>query len=84
MSPAAGLPDAADGLTRAERVVLTTLHDTLKETGRELIPTAMLYGRVVERLDMSQDELQAIRSLGPEHAVLGKLTGSTPDVRCTQ
>ena len=54
------LPDARDGLTRAERIVLFTLHEIQKERGDRNVPTAMLYGRVVERIDMSVDELQRI------------------------
>ena len=54
------LPDVRDGLTRAERIVLTTLHELQRERGDRDVPTAMLYGAVVERLDMSVDELQRI------------------------
>lgn len=54
------LPDARDGLTRAERVVLATLHELQRERGGRNVPTAMLYGAVVERLDMSVHELQRI------------------------
>ncbi|HET6585189.1 MAG TPA: hypothetical protein VFG69_17145 [Nannocystaceae bacterium] len=58
MSDYDGLPDARDGLTRKERIVLFTLHEVQKERGDRNVPTAMLYGRVVERIDMSVDELQ--------------------------
>ncbi|GAA3975352.1 hypothetical protein [Allohahella marinimesophila] len=54
------IPDARDGLTLAERVVLTVLNDTQRELQGRNVPTLMLYGRVVEVLDMSQDEFQAI------------------------
>lgn len=54
------LPDVRDGLTRRERVVLYCLHQTQKELGGRNVPTAMLYGRVVEHIDMSVDELQSI------------------------
>ena len=54
------LPDVRDGLTRRERVVLYVLHETQKELGGRNVPTAMLYGRVLERLDMSVEELQGI------------------------
>ena len=54
------IPDARDGLTRKERVVLYVLNELQKELGRERAPTAMLYGRVVEHIDMSVEELQAI------------------------
>jgi hypothetical protein len=59
------LPDVRDGLTRAERIVLHTLHALQAERGGASVPTPMLYGRVLERLDLSVDELQAIlRRLG--------------------
>ena len=52
------LPDARDGLTRLERVILWQLRETQKELGRDSVPTAMLYGRVVEHIDVSVDEFQ--------------------------
>jgi len=60
------IPDVRDGLTRKERVVLWVLMKTEEELGGRNVSTAMLYGRVVEHVDMSVDELQAI---------LGRLTG---------
>ncbi len=54
------VPDVRDGLTRAERVVLWVLGETQKELGGRNVPTAMLYGRVVEHIDISVDELQRI------------------------
>jgi hypothetical protein len=54
------LPDARDGLTRKERVVLWVLSETQKEWGDRSVPTGTLYGRVVEHADMSVDELQRI------------------------
>lgn len=54
------LPDVRDGLTRKERVVLWVLGETQKELRGRNVPTAMLYGRVVEHVDMSVDELQRI------------------------
>ena len=54
------LPDVRDGLTRKERVVLWLLGVIQKERGGRNVPTPMLYGRVVEHVDMSVDELQAI------------------------
>jgi hypothetical protein len=56
----AELPDVRDGLTRAERIVLTVLREIQAERGGRNVPTAMLYGRVVERIDMSVPELQRI------------------------
>jgi len=55
-----GLPDVRDGLTHVERVVLHVLRETQEERGGRPVPTAMLYGRVVEHVDMSVDELQTI------------------------
>ena len=60
MSALDGLPDARDGLTRKERVVLFTLQALQAERGDRFVPTAMLYGRVVERYDMSIAEMQSI------------------------
>lgn len=54
------LPDVRDGLTRKERIVLFCLHQAEKERPGRNVPTAMLYGRVVEYVDMSVDELQRI------------------------
>lgn len=54
------IPDVRDGLTRKERVVLWQLHVLQEERGGRNVPTAMLYGRVVEHVDMSVDELQGI------------------------
>lgn len=58
--PLDALPDARDGLTRAERVVLWQLSETQRELKGRSVPTAMLYGRVVEHIDLSVDELQRI------------------------
>ncbi len=54
------LPDVRDGLTRRERVVLWVLHETQKELGGRNVPTAMLWGRVCEHIDISPDELSAL------------------------
>jgi len=54
------LPDVRDGLSRKERVVLTCIHELQEERDGRNVPTAMLYGRVVEHVDMSEDELQDI------------------------
>ncbi len=55
-----GLPDARDGLTRLERVILLEISRLQRE--RESAPTAMLYGRVLERMDVTQAEFQAVLS----------------------
>ena len=61
----ANLPDVRDGLTRKQRVVLYVLDQARKELGREFVPTVMLYGRVIEHVNMSEAELYDIlASLG--------------------
>lgn len=55
-----GLPDVRDGLTRVERVVLHTLAECQAELNGRSVPTALLYGRVVERLSISVDQLQQV------------------------
>jgi hypothetical protein len=51
------IPDARDGLTRTERIVLYVLKQTQEELDNRNVPTAMLYGRVLEYVDMSEAEL---------------------------
>ncbi len=52
--------DVRDGLTRKERIVLYCLNQIQKERNGRNVPTAMLYGRVVEYVDMTEKELQGI------------------------
>ena len=61
------LPDVKDGLTHRERIVLQCLHALQQERGRN-VPTGMLYGTVVEYVDMSVEEMQSIlvRLIGHE------------------
>ena len=54
------IPDARDGLTRLERVVLHQLALAQRERGERGVPTAMLYGRVVEHVNVSVEEFQAV------------------------
>ncbi len=54
------LPDARDGLTRKERTILYVLQKTQGEMLGRNVPTIMLYGRVVEHLDISQEEFQSL------------------------
>lgn len=56
------LPDVRDGLTRKERVILYCLHELQKERKGRSAPTIMLYGRVVEHIDISEAEFQMILS----------------------
>lgn len=59
------IPDIRDGLNRLQRIVVLELHKARVELGRELVPTALLYGRVVEHVPISEQQLQEIlRSLG--------------------
>jgi hypothetical protein len=54
------LPDVRDGLTHRERIVLRFLHELQQERGGRHVPTGMLYGSVVEYVDMSVEELQSM------------------------
>jgi hypothetical protein len=63
------LPDVRDGLTRPERAVLVALHEAQQEFPGRHVPTALLYGRVVEREGMSVEEFQRI---------LARLAGGAP------
>lgn len=59
-SSMAGPPDARDGLTRAERVVLWQLGELQAEYPKRGVPTAALYGRVVEHVDLTEPEFLRI------------------------
>lgn len=52
------LPDVRDGLSRLERAILVELLRAQAERGGRNVPTAMLYGRVVERVNVSVAEFQ--------------------------
>ena len=54
------LPDARDGLTRPERVILWQLRVLQTELGDRNVPTAMLYGRVVEHVNLSVGAFQKL------------------------
>jgi hypothetical protein len=58
----ADIPDVRDGLTRKERAILYCLKKTQEELGGRNVPTIMLYGRVVELVDISQEEFQILVS----------------------
>jgi len=62
------IPDVRDGLCRLERVILVELDRVRRELGREMVPTAMVYGRVVEHVDVSVEEFQRTlaRLVGPD------------------
>jgi hypothetical protein len=54
------IPDVRDGLTRVERVILVCLAECEKEKRGRMVSTAMLYGRVVEHVNISVPEFQRI------------------------
>jgi hypothetical protein len=54
------LPDVQDGLNHRERIVLWCLKALQEERGGRHVPTGMLYGNVVEHVDMSVEEMQSI------------------------
>jgi hypothetical protein len=54
------LPDARDGLTRKERVVLWVMQGAERERNGRGVRAAMLYGRAVEHVDMSIEEFMRI------------------------
>lgn len=54
------LADARDGLTRKERAILYCLQQAQQELGGRNVPTIMLYGRVVELVDIGQEEFQTL------------------------
>ena len=56
------IPDVRDGLNKKERAILYCLQQAQQELGGRNVPTIMLYGRVVELVDISQDEFQTILS----------------------
>ena len=51
------LPDIRDGLTRTDRIVLAVLEQAQKECRNRNVPTAMLYGRVLEFAQISEADL---------------------------
>ena len=54
------LSDVRDGLTRKERIVMYCLDQLQKERQDREVPTVMLYGRVLEHVEMGEQELQLI------------------------
>jgi hypothetical protein len=54
------IPDVRDGLTRVERVILVCLQQAQEEKRGRMVSTAMIYGRVVEHVDISVPEFQRI------------------------
>jgi len=58
--PRDDLPDVRDGLTHRERIVLQCLYALQQARGGRNVPSGMLYGTVVEHVDMSVEEMQSI------------------------
>jgi hypothetical protein len=54
------IPDVRDGLTRLERVILVELARAQAERKGANVPTALLYGRVVEHVSVSVPEFQRV------------------------
>ena len=54
------LPDVRDGLTRVERVVLWQIGVLQEERSGRNVPTAQLYGRVVEHVNITPEQLTAV------------------------
>lgn len=52
------LPDVRDGLTRLERVILFVLREIERERPGRAAATAMVYGRVVERIPVDVPTFQ--------------------------
>jgi hypothetical protein len=54
------IPDVRDGLTRVERAILYVLDEARAEFGERYVPTALIYGRVVEYVNIDQAEFQRV------------------------
>lgn len=61
------VPDVRDGLNHKERTILHCLDTLQRSRGGRNVPTAMLYGRVVECLDISVEEMQVILQKMSKH-----------------
>jgi len=51
------IPDVRDGLTRTERIILYVFQEAQRELDGRNVPTVMLYGRVLEYVNLSEQEL---------------------------
>ena len=56
--PGGAISERTERLTRLERVILWQLDIAQRERPGRDVPTAMLYGRVVEHVDVSVEEFQ--------------------------
>ncbi len=52
------LPDVRDGLTRLERAILHELARAQRELAQRDVPSTLLYGRVVEHMNVGPREFQ--------------------------
>lgn len=57
------LPDVRDGLTRKQRIILYCLHQLQAERQGRNVPTVMLYGRVLEFINMGMEEFNVALSV---------------------
>jgi hypothetical protein len=62
IDPYENIPDARDGLNKKERIILYCLQQTQKEFEGRGVPTITLYGRVIEHMDIDEEEFQTILS----------------------
>jgi len=56
------IPDVRDGLNKKERIILYCLKQAQEEFGDRGVPTITLYGRVVEHINIDENEFQTILS----------------------
>jgi hypothetical protein len=56
------LPDVRDGLTRIERVILRELQRAQAELHGRNVPSMLLYGRVLEQVEVSREEFTHLLS----------------------
>lgn len=54
------MPDVRDGLTRLERIILYELSEAERECRGRAVPSALLYGRVVEHINVGVPEFQRV------------------------
>lgn|GEM_PF-6147217 len=65
----AAMPDVRDGLNAHQRVVMSCLEAIQAERPGRSVPTVMLYGRVLEHINISEAQLQQLlASLGVSSA----------------
>jgi len=54
------LPDCRDGFSKIERIVFYCLKQIQSERGGRNVPAPMLYGRVLEHINISEEQFQKI------------------------